>query len=83
MQFDDATQVNHIKWYFSRRSANGIEKDFRVEDLDMRCFFPQELDLLVRSQEFQIVEKFGNFERKPFASGDPKQVVVCKAGTEL
>lgn len=78
MRYDDAAQVNQVTWYFSRRAANRFERDFRVEQLHMRCFFPQELDLLVRSQGFEIVEKFGNFERKPFASGDPKQVVVCK-----
>jgi SAM-dependent methyltransferase len=78
MNYDDASQVNRIQWYFSRRGANGEERDFRVEDLHMRCLFPQELDLLVRSQGFEIVEKFGNFERKPFASGEQKQVVVCK-----
>jgi SAM-dependent methyltransferase len=78
MDYDDASQVNRIKCYYSRRGANGEEeRDFRVEDLHMRCFFPQELDLLVRSQGFEIVEKFGNFERKKFGSGDPKQVVVC------
>ena len=32
----------------------------------------------MRSQGFEIVEKFGNFERKAFGSGDPKQVVVCQ-----
>jgi SAM-dependent methyltransferase len=79
-RYDDATQVSHIQWYFSRRSMNGLERDFRVEQLQMRCFFPQELDLLVRSQGFEIVEKFGDFERNSFASGDPKQVVVCKNG---
>ena len=78
MHYDDASQVNRIKWYFSRRGPNGLEPDFRVEELHMRCFFPQELDLLVRSQGFEIVDKFGNFERKPFASGDQKQVVVCR-----
>jgi SAM-dependent methyltransferase len=78
MLYDDASQVNRIKWYFSRRGPNGLEPDFRVEDLHMRCFFPQELDLLVHSQGFEIVEKFGNFERKPFASGDPKQILVCR-----
>jgi SAM-dependent methyltransferase len=78
MHYDDASQVSRIKWYFSRRGPNGLEPDFRVEDLHMRCFFPQELDLLVRSQGFEIVDKFGNFERKPFASGEPKQVVVCR-----
>lgn len=78
MNYDDATQVSRIKCYFSRRGENGEERDFRVEDLHLRCFFPQELDLLVRSQGFEIVEKFGTFERKPFASGDQKQVVVCR-----
>jgi SAM-dependent methyltransferase len=78
IHYDDASQVSRIKWYFSRRSENGDERDFGVEDLHMRCFFPQELDLIVRSQGFEMVEKYGNFERKQFGSGDPKQVVVCQ-----
>jgi SAM-dependent methyltransferase len=73
-RYDDAAQVNHITWYFSLPS----EKDSRVEQLNVRCFFPQELDLLVRANGFEIEEKFGNFDRRPFASGDMKQVVVCK-----
>ena len=78
MRYDDATQVNHITWFFSRRTASGFERDFRVEQLQMRCFFPQEVDLLLRSQGFEIVEKFGDFDRKPFGSGKPKQVMVCR-----
>ncbi|MGC2194583.1 MAG: class I SAM-dependent methyltransferase [Terriglobales bacterium] len=78
MNYDDATQVSRIKCYFTWRGENGEEREFRLEDLHLRCFFPQELDLLVRSHGFEIVEKFGNFERKPFASGDQKQVVVCR-----
>jgi len=76
--YDDAAQVSHIQCYFVRRGPNGEELDVREEELNLRSFFPQELDLLVRSQGFEIAEKFGNFERKPFASGDPKQVVVCR-----
>ncbi|HUM06272.1 MAG TPA: class I SAM-dependent methyltransferase [Terriglobales bacterium] len=71
--YDDAAQVNRMKWYFSLPS----QKDFQVEQLDVRCFFPQELDLLVRANGFQIEQKFGNFERRAFSSGDPKQIVVC------
>ena len=78
MVYDDASQVSHIQCYFVRRDANGKEVDVHVEELHLRCFFPQELDLLVRSQGFEIVEKFGNFERKVFGRGDQKQVVVCK-----
>jgi SAM-dependent methyltransferase len=76
--YDDAAQVSHVRWFFSRTGANDEEKDFRVEELHLRCFFPQELDLLVRSQGFEIIEKFGNFERKPFGSGDMKQIVICR-----
>jgi len=72
--YDDAAQVNRMKWYFSLPA----QKDFRVESLDVRCFFPQELDLIVRANGFVIDEKFGNFERKKFASGDMKQIVVCR-----
>jgi SAM-dependent methyltransferase len=72
--YDDAAQVNHITCYFSLPESN----DFRVEQLHLRCFFPQELDLLVRTNGFEIEEKFGNFARKAFTSGDMKQVVVCK-----
>jgi hypothetical protein len=78
MVYDDAAQVSHIQCYFVRRGPNGEELEVRVEELHLRSFFPQELDLLVRSQGFEIVEKFGNFERNPFASGEPRQVVVCR-----
>lgn len=71
--YDDAAQVNHITCYFSLAE----NRDFRVEQLHLRCFFPQELDLLVRANGFEIEQKFGNFERKPLASGDMKQVVIC------
>jgi len=81
--YDDAAQVSHIQCYFVRRGPNGEELDVRREEMHLRSFFPQELDLLVRSQGFEIVEKFGNFEHKPFASRDPKQVVVCREGTSL
>jgi SAM-dependent methyltransferase len=76
--YDDASQVSHIRCYFVRRQANGEEVEVREEELHLRSFFPQELDLLVRSQGFEVVEKFGNFERKAFGSGDPKQVMVCR-----
>ena len=78
MRYEDGAQVSHVTWYFSRRGAGECERDFRVEQLLMRCFFPQELDLLVRHHGFDIEQKFGDFERKPFASGELKQIVVCK-----
>jgi len=79
MNYDDAAQVSRIQCYFTRRGPNGEDRGVTVEDLHLRCFFPQEIDLLVRSQGFAILEKFGTFERKPFASREPKQIVICRA----
>jgi SAM-dependent methyltransferase len=78
--YDDATQVNRIRWYFTRtgEGRQQEEKDFRVEDLLVRCFFPEELNLLVHCLGFEIEAKYGNFGRKPFTSGDPKQIVACR-----
>jgi SAM-dependent methyltransferase len=78
MHYDDASQVNRVMWYFSREG----EPDFRVEELPMRCFFPQELDLLVRWGGFTIEQKSGDFQGKEFAIGDMKQVVVCRCRWE-
>jgi SAM-dependent methyltransferase len=72
--YDDAAQVNHVQMHFSLPG----ESDYRIEPLSLRCFFPQELDLLVRHHGFEIEHKYGNFERKPFSSGDMKQIVVCR-----
>ncbi len=72
--YDDAAQVNHITWYFSLPG----ERDFRVTQLDVRCFFPQELDLLVRAHGFAIERKLGNCEGKRFGSGDMRQIVIAK-----
>jgi len=72
--YDDAAQVANITLYFSLPGA----KDFRVEPLNLRCFFPQELDLIVRTNGFDIENKYGNFERKAFGGGDPKQIVICR-----
>lgn len=72
--YDDAAQVNRITWYFSLSG----ESDFRVETLHVRCFFPQELDMLVRANGFAIEQKFGAFDRQPFRSGSMKQIVICR-----
>jgi hypothetical protein len=36
------------------------------------------LDLLVRTNGFEIEQKFGNFDGKVFASGDMRQIVVAR-----
>lgn len=75
VRYDDAAQLNHITWYYEI----GGQKDARIDTFTMRCFYPQELDMLLHYNGFKIVEKYGDFDKSPFTSGAPKQIVVCKA----
>lgn len=71
--YDRASQVNHIKWYFSLDS--GVEW---VSELNIRILFPQELNALLYYNGLEIEEKYGDFDGSPFTSGSPKQVIVAK-----
>jgi SAM-dependent methyltransferase len=71
--YDSATQVNRIKWYYGRRGQEGE----RVELLNMRIFYPRELDGLLHYNGFVIEEKFGDYDGSPFTSAAPKQILIC------
>jgi 2-polyprenyl-3-methyl-5-hydroxy-6-metoxy-1,4-benzoquinol methylase len=74
INYDVVAQVNRVKWYYSLES----EKDYKVDELNMRCFFPQELEALIKYNGFEIVSKYGNFNREAFASESPKQILTLK-----
>ena len=73
--YDAARQVNRITW----RYATGEREDARTDVLDMRIFFPQELDALLFMHGFDVVEKYGDYRRAAFTSLSSKQIVVCRA----
>jgi SAM-dependent methyltransferase len=49
------------------------------KEVRMRCYFPQELLALCRLGGFQVVERFGDYDQRPFLAGSPKQILVCRA----
>lgn len=72
--YDPATQLNRVVW---RYAVDG-EEDARVEEFTMRLFFPRELDALLELNGFVIEHKYGDYDRRPFDSTSPKQLVVCR-----
>jgi Methylase involved in ubiquinone/menaquinone biosynthesis len=56
----------------------GERRDASVSSLDLRCFFPCELDLIVEHFGFDMESKFGTFSGEPFSGPSPKQVCVCQ-----
>mgnify|MGYP005990795997 CR=1 FL=1 len=72
MQYDQKTQVNHIEWH---HYINGTFDS--IQKLDMRLFFPQELDAYLEWNGFKIVHKFGGFEEEAFEAQSDKQIFIC------
>lgn len=73
MRYENTSQINRIEWHYY---ING-EFD-SVQDLDMRMFFPQELDTYLKFNGFDIIHKFGSFEAAAFSDHSEKQIFVCK-----
>lgn len=46
--------------------------------LDSRCYFPQELDNLLKFFGYRVENKWGDFNKTPFTSDSPKQVIVAR-----
>ena len=44
--------------------------------MDMRLFFPQELDSYLEWAGFSVIHKFGGFEEEVFDNNSEKQIYV-------
>lgn len=73
MKYESTTQVNRIAWHYY---INGAFDS--IQNLDMRLFFPQELDSYLERSGFTIAHKFGDFEEGPFTDSSEKQIFVCR-----
>lgn len=69
MRYERATQINRIEWHYF---ING--KFHSTQNLDMRLFFPQELDSYLERVGFSIIHKFGGFREDPFNDKSEKQI---------
>ena len=71
MQYESVTQINRIQWHYF------INGEFHsTQNLDMRLFFPQELDSYLEQAGFNIVHKFGGFEEESFDDKSEKQIYI-------
>lgn len=73
MRYERKTQINRIEWHYF---MNGVFDS--IQNLDMRLFFPQELDSYLEWNGFKIVHKFGGFGDEAFSDDSEKQIFVCR-----
>ncbi|MCL0079054.1 class I SAM-dependent methyltransferase [Dehalococcoidia bacterium] len=70
--YDDANQISRIKLNY--KIGDQAEK---LDEVNMRIFYPQEIDALLKYNGFAIERKFGDYHENPFKSGSPKQIIIC------
>ena len=73
MRYEHTTQINRIEWHYY---INGVFDS--IQNLDMRLFFPQELDSYLEWSGFNVIHKFGGFEEEAFNDQSEKQIFVCQ-----
>lgn len=71
--YDGASQINRTRLFFK---FPGKKEEF-VEELDMRMYFPQELEAILKYNGFKIEHKYGSYDLSEFSSQSPKQIIIC------
>ncbi len=72
--YDKSSQINHAKWHY----RIGRKKDAIVNELNIRIYYPQELDALLKYNGFRIEKKYGRYDKSKFASESPRMFYVCR-----
>ncbi len=75
VSYDPVTQILYALWHYQAEDSEAVD----VRPLDLRIFFPQELDALLTLSGFTIEAKYGGFDKALFTSASRQQVIVCKA----
>ncbi|WGH74454.1 class I SAM-dependent methyltransferase [Tenacibaculum tangerinum] len=78
MRYENKTQINRIEWHYF------INNEFdSIQNLDMRLYFPQELDSYLKQHGFTIIDKYGSFKEQEFNDSSEKQIFICKTEFKL
>ncbi|MEM9489825.1 MAG: class I SAM-dependent methyltransferase [Myxococcota bacterium] len=89
-EYDPISQIALIRLYYDAATAQpGRGEDIRsplasppsssVVRLSQRKFFPAELEALLSSNGFAVVERYGDFDGGPLWGDCPVQIVICRA----
>ncbi len=76
-EYEPDTQIKRIITCHKFPDRTSVE----YGSLNMRMFYPQELDALLRYNGFHIMHKWGSEHREAFGSDSGQQIVVCEMVT--
>jgi 2-polyprenyl-3-methyl-5-hydroxy-6-metoxy-1,4-benzoquinol methylase len=74
LNYDVKNQIANFTLHYS---LDGQE-EIAILKIALRMFFPQELDSILYYNGFDVLEKYGNFNKEPLNLKSPCQILVCK-----
>jgi SAM-dependent methyltransferase len=72
-RYDPITQINAVKT-FQKFPGDDVERE---GSLDMRMYFPQELQALLRYNGMRVVAAYGDYDKAPLSGASQRQILVC------
>jgi hypothetical protein len=72
--YEPHTQIKRVTTYHRIPGKEETEGE-----INMRMYFPQELDALIKYNGFVIDNKYGDYDQATFDTQSEKQLVVCAA----
>jgi SAM-dependent methyltransferase len=77
--FDPRTQINAMRFYYQKVDKEGCPVGAEtMRELQLRVFFPRELDRWLHLAGFRIVGDWDNFERAPFSGRGGRRVLMLE-----
>jgi SAM-dependent methyltransferase len=72
-QYHPDTQILHFDLFYLSGGQT-----LRTKQVNMRCFFPEELLALCRFHGLAVVNRFGDYDETEFSANSPKQILICR-----
>lgn len=73
VRYDPETQINQTNRHFWHRPTNEIT----TLSYSLKQFFPNDLENLFSKHNFQIKQKFGDFDKSPISENSAQQIIVA------
>lgn len=75
--YDPVTQIQSCVATRTCEDAEGNVTS-ETDGIRLRYTFPLELERLLEQQGFELIERFGYWDKRTFEAGSPQMVMVCK-----
>lgn len=71
--YEPDTQIKRVTYWYAVPGADELIPG----ELNLRMYFPQELDALIKYNGYVIEEKLGSYDGTVFDSSSEKQILIC------